>query len=912
MSKLYTLFLLCFFCFQSIDAQVVINEFSAANRNTLVDNYFEEEDWIELYNTSSSAVDISGYFLSDKLDNPTKWEIPLGASIPANGYFLVQASGRDEVSGGNYHASFKITQTKNEAVILTDASGTILDSYVIEVPNQLDHSYGRVPDGTGAWGVITSPTPDAANSSSFTHYAAPVIMSADAGFYSGSVNVALSTTEANSEIRYTTNGDDPTPSSTLYSGEITISNTTVIRARSFSSDGNVLPGFIETNTYFIDEVHTLKVISIAGTEVDDLLGGQFGDFIGSFELYEDDGTFLDEAVGSYDKHGNDSWAYAQRGIDYITRDQYGYNDDIDDEIFDLKERNDYQRLIIKAAANDNYPFESGGAHIRDAYVHTLSQLADMELDERTWEPCIMYMNGEYWGVYELREKVDDHDYTKEYYDQGKQWIDFIKTWGNTWEEYGSWDDWYTLTGFINGNDMSVQANYEQAKEGLNMLSLVDYMILNTHIVCADWLNWNTAWWRGRKEAGGAKTWRYALWDMDASFGHYINYTGVPDTSPDADPCDNEEPSVDDPEGHVDLINSLMQNEEFHSLYVNRYADMNNSFFTCDYMIDLLDEMIGRIEPEMPRQIERWGGSMTGWQNNVQELRDFILTRCTLIDEGIEDCYDVEGPYPIVVNVEPAGSPNGVQVNTFIPTEYPFNGNYFAGTTLSFEAAPAEGWIFDHWEVATAVFTPDEFASAIQMSIVEDEEITAWFAPEVPCGAPSNFAYDSGFTNTTLTWTGLVTTLSYELKYREMGSTDDWDLEVLIDPEYTIYGLTECTEYEVEMRSICGAAVSETTMFAFETNCISDTEDEEILLEFTAFPNPFSEEFAVDIVLSETQDAVLEVFAINGQKIYRQNLESLQAGQNTIPVSFDNELASGTYFVKLTTSTDGFVRKVVKQ
>ena len=174
----------------------------------------------------------------------------------------------------------------------------------------------------------------------------------------------------------------------------------------------------------------------------------------------------------------------------------------------------------------------------------------MELDERTYEPCVVYLNGEYWGVYEIREKVDDHDFTKEYYDQGKRWIDFIKTWGGTWQEYGSWDDWYTLHDFIVDEDMSIDANYEQAIEELNPQSLVDYMIINTHVVCADWLNWNTAWWRGRKPDGQAQRWRYALWDLDATFGHYINYTGIPDTSPFADPCDNEDLGFADFEGHV--------------------------------------------------------------------------------------------------------------------------------------------------------------------------------------------------------------------------------------------------------------------------------------------------------------------------------------------------------------------------
>ena len=93
---------------------------------------------------------------------------------------------------------------------------------------------------------------------------------------------------------------------------------------------------------------------------------------------------------SSNEHGNDSNAYGQRGFDYITRDQMGYDYALESELFHVKERDQYQRLIFKAAANDNYPFEPG-AHIRDAYVHTLSHLADLKLDERTNESCIVYL-----------------------------------------------------------------------------------------------------------------------------------------------------------------------------------------------------------------------------------------------------------------------------------------------------------------------------------------------------------------------------------------------------------------------------------------------------------------------------------------------------------------------------------------
>lgn len=910
MRSIFTLFITLLIAVQYLDAQIIINEFSAANRNVLFDNYGEEEDWIELYNTGAAAVDLGGYYLSDKIDNPTKYVIPAGATVGAGEHFLFIASGREEVSGGFYHTNFKITQTKNEAVILADPSGTVLDSRVIEVPNKLDESYGRFPDGTGDWRVQTNPSPGGGNNNGKARYAEPVSMDLEPGFYSGTQQVALTTAEVDAVIRYTTNGDDPTATSQIYSAPISVDNTTVIRAAVFSNDDDILPGFINTNTYFIDETHTVKVISVSGTGLADLLDGNQFEPIGSLELFEDDGSFIDEATGEYNKHGNDSWAYPQRGIDYIARDQYGYNDDLDDEIFDVKERNDYQRLIIKAAANDNYPFEGGGAHIRDAYVHTLSHLAEMELDERTYEPCIMYLNGEYWGVYELREKVDDHDFTKEYYDQGKQWIDYIKTWGGTWEEYGSWDDWYVLTDYITQNDMSVQANYETAAEDFNMQSLVDYMILNTHIVCADWLNWNTAWWRGRKPDGEAKKWRYTLWDMDASFGHYVNYTGVPTTGPDADPCDNEElDGFSDPEGHVALVTSLLQNEEFHSLYVNRYADLNNSFFSCDYMLGLLDDMIDRIEPEMPRQIETWGGTMAEWQANVQELRDFILTRCANVDGGIADCYEVEGPFPLTVNIEPADSPNAVQVNTFVPTAYPFSGDYFGGTTLNFAAVADEEWVFDHWEVANAEFAPDETALAIQLSIAEDEEITAWFVPAVPCAQPQNVEHDANFTNVTIQWDEFFTTLSHELKYREANSGDAWTVMSVVGNSQTIFGLTECTEYEAELRSICAQATSEIIEYDFATACSSNTANPTALMEFVAFPNPFNDRFAVDAVLAESTFARLEIYAADGRRVWSDAFD-LQAGQNTIPVEFTSAPTTGTYFVKLI-SEDGKIEEVLR-
>jgi len=603
---LFVIFLL-FVGLQS-NAQIVINEFSCANTNTIANNFFDYDDWVEIYNTSSSPIDLSGYHISDKVNNPTKWQVPGSINIPANGFIKVYADKRDMINGSDLHTNFKLTQTKNEYIILADPLGSIIDSVQITTPTKENHSRGRTTDGATTWSLFTNPTPGWENINPILDYVTTPIVDPPAGFYTGPINVSITSPDPSTTIYYTTNGSFPDNNDAIYSNPIIINATTVIKAIAYSNLGsNVIPeSFIECNTYFIDENHSVPVISISGAQVDNLLNGNQSSPTGYFEYFDENQVLIDEAQGEYNKHGNDSWFYQQRGIDYITRDQFGYNYAISHDIFRAKDRDKYQRLIIKAAANDNYPFENG-AHIRDQYVHSLSQVGELRLDERTFEPCVMYVNGLYWGVYDIREKVDDLDFTDYYYDQDEGSVDFIKTWGNTWIEYGTDTGWTNIRNFILGNDMTIQSNYNHVKSFYNTGSLIDYFILNSYIVCADWLNWNTAWWRGTDPDGDKKKWRYTVWDMDASFGHYINYTGVPNTNANADPCDPESLGNPGGQGHVPIWNTLLNNDEFFANYINRYADLSNTVFSCDFMISHLDSLITLIEPEMQQQIDRWGG-----------------------------------------------------------------------------------------------------------------------------------------------------------------------------------------------------------------------------------------------------------------------------------------------------------------
>ena len=678
----------------ALKSQVVLNEICFANYNDYVISG-EYEDWVELHNPSGAPVNIGGFWLSDDPLDLQKWSFPAGTTINANGFLLVLISGRGDYDPGylgQLNTNFKLRQTAGEALSFSNAGGVLIETFEFSFysPNQRNHSWGRSPDGSNNWRIHTNPSQNASNGGpTAADYAAKPNIDVQAGYYAGAINVNISTSELNSTIYYTLNGTTPTNGSTLYSGPINLNTTSVLKAIVYSSDPDILPSLIETNTYFFGtDSHGIMVVSLSGSTLD---GGWNGNELADIEFFNPQGTFIVEAHGDSNEHGNDSNAYGQRGFDYIVRDELGYDNTVDHALFPERNRGKFDRLIFKAAANDNYPFSNGGAHIRDAYVCQLSILGDLHLDERATRNCIVYINGQYWGVYEVREKVDDTDFTKHYYDQPKGQVDFLKTWGGTWAEYSAAPtfnpqaNWNSFVTFCTTNSMADPANYAYAVSQYNPMSLIDYFILNGYTVCTDWLNWNTAWWRGYNPLGDAKRWRYALWDNDATFGHYINYTGVPSTAPTADPCQIEGEGNVGGQGHIPVLNAMFDSPEFMADYVQRYAELSNGIFSCQTMIHVLDSMIDVITPEMPRQIARWGGNLATWENNVQDLRDFILARCPEetsnndVVEGIEDCYDVT-QHLLTVQINGPGvvflEDTPISVNNA-----PYTGTFFAGNTI---------------------------------------------------------------------------------------------------------------------------------------------------------------------------------------------------------------------------------------
>ncbi len=725
--------------------QIVINEFSASNLRDFSDDYDKGEDWIELYNKSDVSIDISGWYLSDKLSKPTKWAIPTGTILEPNAFIVFWASGRDIVNEGNVHTNFRFTQTaQDEYIVLANKAGNVIESYKLPI-TLLGHSIGKSENGGKDWAIFTIPTFGSSNEvqDSYKSYTDAPTIDKVAGAYASTIAVNVGSI-AGSIARYTLDGSLPLDDSPMVDGPIKIEETTVLKVRNFSTDQQILPGKIVFATYLInEEKSTLPIISVA-SELAILLADGDRELkpLSSLEYFSNEGKLIATSYGELDSHGQDSWVNPQRSLDWISRDEMGYNSGIPVKIFSYSERNDFQRIILRASGDDNYPSvgdadHEGSAHVRDEYVHTLVQKGGMKMDVRAVERALVYINGKYWGVYTMREKPDDTDYTEYTYNQDKYNVQFLKTWGRSWAEYGgdqSFKDWSNLRNYILKNDMSVAANYEKVLEDYNVVSLMDYMIANLSAVSSDWLNYNTGWWRGLDEKGDHKKWAYVMWDNDATFDYYINYSGVPNTNPDAKACDINEISAymdsffptdsmffsfpadsvfidsmwvyypadsfwvaPDPGKHEKIFLKLLEeSESFRNTYYARYADMISTAFSCDNMLHTLDSLIAIIAPEMPRHIDRWGGSMIEWKRNVKKMRDFISERCTKIADGLIDCYDeLIGPYTVTLVSDPPNAGN-IKFNTLTHKVLPWQGSYFGGMPNELEVKLNGNSKFKKW------------------------------------------------------------------------------------------------------------------------------------------------------------------------------------------------------------------------
>jgi hypothetical protein len=617
----------------------------------------------------------------------------------------------------NLHTSFHLN-SNGQTLTLKNASGAVQDEHIIG-NMQLNNTYGRRPDGGSSWYYFDTPTPDTTNNTSpfYTNYLAKPSFDLPAGFYSTPQTAGVSSAGL---VRYTLDGSDPSQSSALYTGPISIDSTTVLRARNYSSNPYELPSEIITNTYFINENIDLPVVSLTSDPYN-LFDYNYGIYVfgpgadtvnipfqgsnfwkgwerpANIEYFDPHGDLGFETPSSIAIQGNYSKAWPQRGFTVRTRDNFK-GETINYPLFPDKPITQYKSFNIRNAGSD-----WNTCHMRDRFNQKNAQKST-SLDIMDGRPCVLFINGRYWGVYELREK-QDKDYVEANTGVPSGKIDLLEFDGNIIE--GSNAGFLNMVSYIAGNDMSVPANYNTVKGMLDIENFCDYFITETFIINVDWLGSytnNIKFWRPNNPAG---KWRYMLWDTDLSLG-FANSI-VAGASPNTDFLDVAiHPPTANP--HSTMLRNLLANTEFKNYFVDRYADLINTVFQPDKMLAGAQELHDEMLPEMARHFNRWNGTWSSswsgfigragnvaeWENEIDSMLLFSDTRVAYARNQIQGQFSLAKQVDVTLDAVPAGA-GKIKISTVTPETLPWSGVYFDGVPVTITAIANPGYEFRYWE-----------------------------------------------------------------------------------------------------------------------------------------------------------------------------------------------------------------------
>lgn len=385
----------------------------------------------------------------------------------------------------NLHTNFKI-DAAGETVTLRDRTGQLVDG-VDTGPMTTDVSRGRSPDGAAEWFLFTAPTPGESNAGpGYPGFAPGPVFSMPAGFYTGEVAVSLSNPLPEAVTYYTTDGGDPTTSSHLYTAPVHIDSTKVMRARSFAP--GLAPSAIETRTYFIDEQITLPVVSLA-TDPPNLWDEEIGiytfgpdynpipPYYGAnfwqdwerpihLEYFEPNGALGFRLDAGVKIHGNYSRSFPQKSLLILARSGYG-TEEIDYPLFEERENTRFKRIILRNAGNDWCL-----SMFRDAFCHRLAQQADLE--RMAYNPSIVFINGEYWGIHNIRERLDEH-YLGTYFPVDPENLDILEAEHEVVE--GDADHYLAMLDFIENHDLSIDENFAVVQTMMETANFAEYYLL---------------------------------------------------------------------------------------------------------------------------------------------------------------------------------------------------------------------------------------------------------------------------------------------------------------------------------------------------------------------------------------------------------------------------------------------------
>lgn len=573
------------------EGPLVINEVMVAN---FLDNYLNvtgNRDWVEIKNISSGTVKLSDFYLSDSDDDYLLWQLPERELAPG-AVFLVICDSNGAQRGDRYPcAPFSLDSTA-EQLFLSDSSHVADSAYLRDIPCEC--SYGRM-DGENGFFYFASPTPGYNNGAGSRRVSAePAALTPD-GTYDDvdALTVELS---AEGDIYYTTDGRVPTTASTPYSGPITIDKTTIIRAISVEKGG--IPSRPLTLSYFLNEGHSLPVISLVMDDLEKFnsiysSGTKHVEMPGSVSLYEEDDSFT---IGcGVTMSGMTSLVLPKKNMSLKFRGAYG-DAWLDYDVFGGGVA-EFTDLTIRAG-QDYY-----SAIIRNELCQNLClQTTDSVVTQRS-KYCVLYINGQYWGIYALKEKVNRQLYASQagVSKDSVTMIDGPAGW-NT-------DFYRDVYQYVSSHDMSQPENYEHFCSVMDIDSLIDWLIMEGYCANGDILKGNVRYCRSTENGG---LWKVVFYDLDATllrtFNNFYNLLYSPQAYM---------------QQISQIIMPLLKNQAFVERLLTRFAAAIEGPLSNENVLAEIDRLVALIQPETERDAARWHTSLYRWERNVEYLKNFI-------------------------------------------------------------------------------------------------------------------------------------------------------------------------------------------------------------------------------------------------------------------------------------------------
>ena len=639
--------------------------------------------WIELYNKSDNPVNLSGFSVTDNERKPRKWVFPDGTSIAAKGYLVLQLNGSLPRAGQSekditaeqrkFELNFDIAAA-GETLYLYDAGGELIDRVAVPAAHSCV-SYGR--DATGVWKLFDKPTEGAANDTNGKGiFCAKVTSDTPTGIYKGVQTVNITVPEGcyatyttscgkeNDPVKNTT----PTEQSTRVNGPIAIKENTVLRIRTFSNDGSRYPSDVQSFTYVIVgneetvEAHNtnLPVVFLVtdpenlwdtkyGMYVkgDDYTGkgaadeleinetmGKYANFNMRGRMWEKPATFTyTDAGGKTVLYENDlyirvfgafSRKLAQKGIALIARKGVGESP-MQYSFFANRPFTTYKSLVLRASGQD-----AALSRIRDVLVQSLLDDADVDLANQAFVQCIVYLNGQYWGVYNLREKISKHYIAQHYGVEDEDTIDILKGNGNNEQCVvcgNGLQDYKNLIAYCENHncDLSNQADYDYVCSQIDADQFAMYCAFEIIIGNTD--TGNIKWWRSSEKDN---KWRWIQYDYCWAMNG-------------DNPSQAAEKSTGyrrdffwryfDPAGHgaahfsTVLGRSMLSNNAFVKIFLKYCAYFYNEVYTPEKIVAKCDELQENIRKEMETyDLVRWRPyhdlSTKGWNSHCDKIRQY--------------------------------------------------------------------------------------------------------------------------------------------------------------------------------------------------------------------------------------------------------------------------------------------------